>query len=1160
MKKLTLIFSAVTMIVMSQSISFSQSVNLLQFSEPEIYGYFGYSVRSAGDVNGDGYDDIIIGALGENSNTGGAYIYFGGENMDTLSDVVFEGESEYTDLGISVSGAGDVNGDGYSDVIIGASRINSFKGRAYICYGGLNMDNTPDVVLNGEALGSDFGNSVGGGDVNGDGYSDLIIGASGFSNEFYFRAGRVYVYFGGTIMDTVSDVVFTGESSYSELGISVAGAGDLNGDGFCDVASGAYYYNLGLGRAYVHFGSSDMDNIPDVIMTGVLFDDNGLGVCIAGAGDINNDGYDDLLAGDGYTNYIGKAKLYYGGANMDNVADKIFLGESNNDWFAGWGSEVSRAGDINGDGYGDIIIGAHGYANGKAYVYFGGDNMDTDADLTFNGEDGYGNFGFSVANAGDINSDNQIDLLIGAHGSQHGKAYLYYNINSDTSMIRSVTPMQNAVSVNRSSDIEVVFTQSMDASTLIPANIKVNAELSGVLPVLISYNPATKSMRIDPQTDFKAGEKVFVTLTSGVQTEGDNSITPFTYSFFGAVTGGSGSFRISDSIDISGNVKAGDIDGDGDIDIIAGHSGNGIKIYMNIGFGHFEFASVVAGATAAFELEDFDADGDLDIASSDENNLIKLFINNGSGTFSHTTSSVAILGKAGDFDGDGDPDMANVYSGFDIQIVKNENTVFNNADTIHVSHDCQQQCYPMSDIEIDDYDNDGDIDILLLHFTACEEPFVFFGCRKADLFKNDGFGRFSRVTIYEANVGPDEGGILDENFMTSVNFDGDEDLDLLISEVKMANDGSGIFSNSPFSIQFHYVKKSVLDINGDGSLDFTQDGGGQYVNLGFRINDGLGSFHEGQTIHNFGDLKCFGDFDGDGDIDLYSQWNNKGYIYLNEDCLISGPSQVPVFSDPVIYTVANAFGFWSLSNYDLTQAAIVSGVNDDSVLVDPGSAGGHFVLYYQDINRIICSKHVYVDDPLPVDLASFTSAINGRNVTLNWSTVSELNNSGFDIEKSIVRGQTSEGWSKIGFINGNGTINEQVNYTFTDKNLLTGKYKYRLKQIDFNGNFEYFELAEEVSIGIPDKFELSQNYPNPFNPVTNLEFGISNLGFVTLKIYDVLGRELVTLVNEIKEPGYYKIQFNASDLANGVYFYRMIAGLSGGAEEFVAVKKLVVLK
>ncbi|MBK8381213.1 MAG: T9SS type A sorting domain-containing protein [Ignavibacteria bacterium] len=127
-------------------------------------------------------------------------------------------------------------------------------------------------------------------------------------------------------------------------------------------------------------------------------------------------------------------------------------------------------------------------------------------------------------------------------------------------------------------------------------------------------------------------------------------------------------------------------------------------------------------------------------------------------------------------------------------------------------------------------------------------------------------------------------------------------------------------------------------------------------------------------------------------------------------------------------------------------------------------------------------------------------------------------------------------------------------YSFTDKNLTTGKYKYRLKQIDFNGNFEYFELAEEVSIGIPDKYELSQNYPNPFNPVTNLEFGISKSGFVSLKIYDVLGKELVTLVNEIKEPGYYKIKFDAGNLASGVYFYRMTA------DDFVALKKFVVMK
>ena len=147
-----------------------------------------------------------------------------------------------------------------------------------------------------------------------------------------------------------------------------------------------------------------------------------------------------------------------------------------------------------------------------------------------------------------------------------------------------------------------------------------------------------------------------------------------------------------------------------------------------------------------------------------------------------------------------------------------------------------------------------------------------------------------------------------------------------------------------------------------------------------------------------------------------------------------------------------------------------------------------------------------------------------------------------------------DSWSKAGYVEGSGTVNEPRYYTFTDKNLQTGNYKYRLKQVDFNGNFDYFELEGSVIIGIPDKFSLSQNYPNPFNPVTNLEFGIPELGLESIKVYDAVGSEVETLVNEIKEPGYYTIKFNAANLASGAYFYRMTAG------EFVAVKKFVVLK
>ena len=191
---------------------------------------------------------------------------------------------------------------------------------------------------------------------------------------------------------------------------------------------------------------------------------------------------------------------------------------------------------------------------------------------------------------------------------------------------------------------------------------------------------------------------------------------------------------------------------------------------------------------------------------------------------------------------------------------------------------------------------------------------------------------------------------------------------------------------------------------------------------------------------------------------------------------------------------------------------------------------------------------------LPVELSSFLSSINRRNVTLNWITASETNNAGFDIERSNVNGQTSNEWLKVGTVSGNGTTASSHSYTFTDRNLASGTYSYRLKQTDFNGNFEYFNLNNEVNVGVPSDFELSQNYPNPFNPATNLEFGISELGFVSLKVYDASGKEVATLVNETKPAGYYSVNFNASSLSSGIYFYTL------QANNFTATKKMSLIK
>jgi len=173
-------------------------------------------------------------------------------------------------------------------------------------------------------------------------------------------------------------------------------------------------------------------------------------------------------------------------------------------------------------------------------------------------------------------------------------------------------------------------------------------------------------------------------------------------------------------------------------------------------------------------------------------------------------------------------------------------------------------------------------------------------------------------------------------------------------------------------------------------------------------------------------------------------------------------------------------------------------------------------------------------EALPVELSSFVSTINGRNVELNWATASELNNSGFDIERSV-----NGNWTKVANVSGNGTTTSPQSYSYTDRNVASGNYSYRLKQIDFNGNFEYFNLSNEVEIGIPDKFSLLQNYPNPFNPNTKIGFEIPKEGNVTLSVYDNGGKLVSTLVSGNKAAGYYIVDFNASNLSSGVYFYKI---------------------
>lgn len=196
---------------------------------------------------------------------------------------------------------------------------------------------------------------------------------------------------------------------------------------------------------------------------------------------------------------------------------------------------------------------------------------------------------------------------------------------------------------------------------------------------------------------------------------------------------------------------------------------------------------------------------------------------------------------------------------------------------------------------------------------------------------------------------------------------------------------------------------------------------------------------------------------------------------------------------------------------------------------------------------------IRVDTVIPVELTSFTADVDGNNVLLKWMTASEVNNIGFDIERRVRSPQSAVGnfeYERIGFVEGKGTTTGVTSYSFSDNGLAQGIYNYRIKQIDFDGTFKYYNLSESIEISAPDRFELSQNYPNPFNPGTRISWQSPVDGWQVLKVYDFLGREVATLVNEYKPAGRYEIEFNLADSgqgatsglqhpASGIYFCRL---------------------
>lgn len=208
----------------------------------------------------------------------------------------------------------------------------------------------------------------------------------------------------------------------------------------------------------------------------------------------------------------------------------------------------------------------------------------------------------------------------------------------------------------------------------------------------------------------------------------------------------------------------------------------------------------------------------------------------------------------------------------------------------------------------------------------------------------------------------------------------------------------------------------------------------------------------------------------------------------------------------------------------------------------------------------------YAQEVIPVELTSFNLKSVGDEVILDWTTSTEINNRGFEIQRSAFRDQKSvrktpfgkiRDWEMVGFVEGYGTTSESKSYQFTDRRIPAGNYTYRLKQIDFDGTFKYSKEIE-IDVNTPLQFTLEQNYPNPFNPVTQIKYSIPENGFISLRIYNLLGQQIAELVNGIIKAGNYMVSYDASSgncrIASGVYYYKLEAG------NVVLVKKMILIK
>jgi hypothetical protein len=397
-----------------------------QKASPDSVTDFGRCIAS-GDVNGDGFSDILVlgdsviesPPHSDSSYRGICWIYYGGTSPDTIPDIRLNNPQKTLFLRLH---SRDINGDGFDDIILGAPYNAGGYGEVFIFLGGDPMDTICDYSIRGSVGGSQFGDAVSTGNVNRDSFNDVIVGAWGDGPmPGGYDMGRVYIYFGSRNFDTYPDVKITGghEGQREGLGTTVGSGADVNGDGFEDVIIGAPNFSSGSfwgeGRIYIYYGGNPMDTSYDVAMTGDVPSEN-----LGWTPTVNllrtEFEYDMAVFGSEFWPYgfprVGPGKVYvlFGGNPMDSVSDVWMIGRTDS---TGLGQAVSNAGFVNQTNSEGIISGGQDEHNsfGAAYLWLGGSFLDTTPDAWLKGVQGEG-IGWYVSSAGDVDGDGKDEIMV----------------------------------------------------------------------------------------------------------------------------------------------------------------------------------------------------------------------------------------------------------------------------------------------------------------------------------------------------------------------------------------------------------------------------------------------------------------------------------------------------------------------------------------------------------------------------------------------------------------------------------------------------------------------------------------------------------------------------------------------------------------------------